>query len=910
VPLFSCNICAYAIDIAARSVGLEDLHPIRFVREYESEGTGDRPYDVDFLDSDGHDLEHGYVADLQTSTLPGSALQAITLVTGPGNTRHGAYRVEAAGAVSAFLYLNVSGTDPTQVDVYEATANTADRCDDGNPCTDDRELEGGQCSHTANMAACWSGVLCSTGDRCEGGECQAGNNDGCVDDDPCTLDACDPAGNLGAGTCLHTADPAKPGCCATDADCVSSSSGCAPAARCSYDPIAQYSMCEGDSQIAGWCCATPTDCNDNDPCTIDRCEGIVNGEGLCRSYSYMDLTEAQIAQYGYDPVSFEDCCVQGKEQQYCADHLVIVDDLVQQDACWYAECVSNVCRYGRNPDPQCCNTSADCVDCAAHDPVTGECTAPDLCTFDACVEHQCVFEFDPLGPGAVNCCQYDLDCNDSLANTIDWCEIHACHHVPMPRYCNTAITPPATCDSFNSSNTNPCLAYECNLTTEQCDGNGISGCCLDDDGCDDGDACTTDVCDALLHTCSHQAVELFNGYKCCNVSLDCFDSNVCTNEACVAHECHYGAVTVSLTQCASGKCCSSNDDVDNDGSADDCQVAGSCTRYQCSNHCCVPKTNLATGECITYLDCEDGDSYTWNVCVGCACDQNPVTTCDETHPACNDLNACTVDSCDLILERCTYTPVPGCCLTKTDCVPVEPDPCNNYLCVSNACVELSVTDCCVGDADTKCDDLDGCTADFCVNGVCQHVPFDGNCCAATADCDDGRDCTVDQCEEGACTHMLLEMTVDGVRCCDTDGACADADPCTQDMCIDNQCSNAAIPDCCAPDGQEVPICDDGDPCTADWCVYGRCRHLAPSHAPGANIPPVCCVIDDDCDDGRDCTADVCGGRRCSHTLLDYGIVNGNKCCNEDSDCFDPVFCIHGSCINNECADTYIGDDCE
>ncbi len=719
----------------------------------------------------------------------------------------------------------------------------------------------------------------------------------CIDTNPCSVDNCQwvTSGGLNQYECRF--GPVAGQCCQSDYECgdpqrcylydnpdtsldndlvnkcyecdymsATADDACDDLDKCTVDSCGQSFFCEHAPIVGAQgepCCMDTADCNDDDPCTIDQCENKVAGQGFCKFYSYLTLSDADITGYGYDPSSFEGCCSVGKELEYCTDHLIVIDNQLQLDACWNVACISNQCRYGKDPNPLCCNTGAECDDCADFDPGTGECVKANVCTIDLCVENECRFQWDPFHPSDEDCCQHTIDCDDDLPNTIDWCSNYLCYHETDPLYCDPGADPPAECPAPP----NPCITYTCNDASNHCDGTGVPGCCLDNDDCDDSDYCSTDVCDPLLHTCSHEVIELIGGKKCCNISTDCYDGKVCTTEACVSHQCRYGAVAVNPTECASGKCCNSNADLNGNSSADDCEVANSCTPFTCANHCCVPKTNLPPGQCITALDCEDGDPYTWNVCTGCTCALNPPTVCDEAHPTCNDSNACTIDSCDFNEKRCKYVAKPNCCVQQADCVPATPDPCTNYQCIKslNICQNSYVPDCCTSDDDTKCNDFNGCTDDFCVNGKCRHNAFDANCCISAADCNDSKECTRDECIDNQCQHSLLASTPSGALCCETDGACTDTMPCTQDTCINNKCENLPVQGCCYPDGQDHPMCEDGNPCTADWCVYGICRHLGPGEAPAsAHIPDTCCIPgcipgDEDCCEPDDnvCTLEEC-----------------------------------------------------
>ncbi len=135
---------------------------------------------------------------------------------------------------------------------------------------------------TANVAdgtACDDGDPCSGGDLCTGGLC-AGET-GCDDGDPCTVDTC----VLGDG-CLHTPNPALPGCgCLNDDECSEFAGVClvgacnADTGLCEAVPAADGAACDDDDACteadvctAGSCGGSLVDCGDGDDCTLDRCE--------------------------------------------------------------------------------------------------------------------------------------------------------------------------------------------------------------------------------------------------------------------------------------------------------------------------------------------------------------------------------------------------------------------------------------------------------------------------------------------------------------------------------------------------------------------------------------------------------------------------------------------------------------
>ncbi len=184
-------------------------------------------------------------------------------------------------------------------------AGAPDPCEDGNDCTDDFCDRQTGCGHTPNTAFCEDGIPCTSGDRCEGGQCQPGANIcGCTVDadcapfqtgDPCqgTLicvdDECvpDPAT---VPTCPPTGDPCQVNTCQ------------AGTGDCAIEPARNGTPCDdanactpNDSCQAGTCLGSgTTPCNDGDPCTEDSCDptegcvttpivpcGPVCGDGGC-----------------------------------------------------------------------------------------------------------------------------------------------------------------------------------------------------------------------------------------------------------------------------------------------------------------------------------------------------------------------------------------------------------------------------------------------------------------------------------------------------------------------------------------------------------------------------------------------------------------------------------------------------
>src|SRR5262249_55215737 len=161
-------------------------------------------------------------------------------------------------------------------------------CDDGNPCTTDTCLPVSACQHTSlpNGAACPDATVCNGAETCLAGVCIAGTPLNCNDNNPCTLDTCDPV----AG-CRHT--PVANGTPCPDATVCNGAETCSAGVCVSNAPLNcnDNNACTTDScdavsgcihaPIAG-CrpCGVAADCNDSNPCTNDVCNA-----GVCQNTS-------------------------------------------------------------------------------------------------------------------------------------------------------------------------------------------------------------------------------------------------------------------------------------------------------------------------------------------------------------------------------------------------------------------------------------------------------------------------------------------------------------------------------------------------------------------------------------------------------------------------------------------------
>ena len=117
-----------------------------------------------------------------------------------------------------------------------------------------------------------------------------------------------------------------------------------------------------------------------------------------------------------------------------------------------------------------------------------------------------------------------------------------------------------------------------------------TGCQLDPTLCDDGNACTSDPCDA-------------NG-ECGTAAVDCDDSDFCTDDGCdPGSGCTYGPTT-NPPEASEASC---DDELDND-----CDGAADAEDADCTGFCGDGITQPELGE-----QCDDGNTNPFDGCDQC-----------------------------------------------------------------------------------------------------------------------------------------------------------------------------------------------------------------------------------------------------------------------------------------------------
>jgi len=442
----------------------------------------------------------------------------------------------------------------------------------------------------------------------------------------------------------------------------------------------------------GTCCKTvkkdDTECNKDNKCFTYVCDPAANGgKGGCVEIPKAIPENTKCVEYTCNP-----------------DNGEIISKVVCEKRC------DEILQKGCNDNNEC--TKEECVRKDPKDewsvtceytPIATECNTNNLCKKDWC---------DP-----VDFCKHEEinPCDDQNPCTSDECDPTgnngkgACVFTPNPL-----------------PKSNECVRYTCDTKTGEtienliCDG-GDCGCCTTDAGCDDKNACTTDVCKFRIEG------DVTTGY-CAYDSITCNDNNMCTDDMCLPDTgCEFP--TKAEFPCDDENACT----------IDKCEPElnggkGQCTHTdvplpegdQCHSYTCDGKT----GEAVEHFDegcltCEKDKDCRVDACSipKCIDGGQPNSRCEleDISETCEDENVCTDDSCD---------PEEGCVFT-----PKDEDFCDD----NNACTE-DICDPELGCLHTNitCEHVE----DACHESVCD--PMEG-CLAVTFDCPTSDNCTVTGC---------------------------------------------------------------------------------------------------------------------------------------------------------------------
>ena len=533
-------------------------------------------------------------------------------------------------------------------------------CDDQNPCTTDVCLTDGTCLNESvpNGTACPDNLFCNGDETCQQGVCQLGPPRTCDDGLTCTVDACDEA----ADTCGHT-----PAACNNDGVCDSpceSASNCAGdcgACTCVLDQDGSGSIqiqdvlnvvdcAEGRTPAPGLTCENADlDCDGViDYCDVSRVVCAFNGHPNCCD---MEIVCGACCNSG---ANFNDTCLV-ISQEFCLSLLIDAGEYLGD---------------GTACDPYPC----DATGCTAD----SDCDDQNVCTDDFCLaDGTCVNESVPNGTACPDnlfcngeelcvqgsCSQFaPLTCDDGLACTADSCDEVADTCVNIAAGCNNDGVCDSPCE-FAGNCPGDCGACICVLDQ---DGSGglinivdllhVADCaegrtpapgltCGDADLDCDGDI---DYCDVSRVFCAFVGMA-----NCCEVDMPC--GACCNSGDSFGHPC----LVVSQPFCEAGL-------IITDGT------------YLGDGTVCDPWPCDAT-PCVTDADCHDGNACTTDTCSsGGLCENMPAPdgapcsdalfcngdeachlgACMAGPPrSCDDLNPCTIDTCDALVDACTHTSI-------------------------------------------------------------------------------------------------------------------------------------------------------------------------------------------------------------------------------------------------------------
>src|SRR5438094_1298117 len=418
------------------------------------------------------------------------------------------------------------------------------------------------------------------------------------------------------------------------------------------------------------------------------------------------------------------------------------------------------------------------------------------------------------------------DCDQGPSNgTAGSCCSASCRFQPSTTVCRAAANECDVADSCTGS------SATCPADTVKAAGTACT---------DDGNPCTTDVCDgtAGAPACTHPAGNA--GAACRAAAGECDVAETCD-----------GSSTACPTDFfkASGTTCT---DDGNPCTTDVCNGTSATCTHPAGNPGAVCRA--AAGECDAAETCT-GTSTTCPADAkqpagtACTADANPCTLdqCDGstnacTHPAGNAGAVCRAGAgeCD-VAETCTGTsttcPTNAFKANGTACTddgnPCTPDVCNG---TSATCTHPAGNAGAVcRAAAAECDVAETCT------GTSATCPTDAKQPAGTACTADTNPCTLDQCDgsTNTCTHPAGNA---GTVCRAAAGECDLAETCTG---TSTTCPTPAD----ASKASGTTCAADGNVCTADGCGGSAttCTH------PAGNAGTVCRAAAGECDLAESCT---------------------------------------------------------
>jgi hypothetical protein len=313
-------------------------------------------------------------------------------------------------------------------------------CDDGNICNNDSCVSGVCAAPTPKAGNCPDATVCNGAEVCGNGTCNPGTPLNCNDNNPCTVDSCDPV--LG---CKHVAVEAGTSC---DNDA---------------------NKCNGTAKCDGTECKplAAVDCDDGNICTTDSCTAAT---GVCvHTNNTLDCSDNNLCTL-VDKCSGGTCM--GSGEPNCNDNEACTTDSCDRTkGCLHAAVAENTpCDDGND-----CSTGDKCIAGKCSFVMGKDCNDNNPCTKDSCSANVC-------GP---------VPENDTTPCVFDRCHINS--------ECQAGKCSQG--DAINCDDGNPCTTDSCDAASGCKHVNADGGDCSDNDACTTADKCAGGKCVGTQMTC-------------------------------------------------------------------------------------------------------------------------------------------------------------------------------------------------------------------------------------------------------------------------------------------------------------------------------------------------------------------------------------------------------------------------
>jgi len=648
--------------------------------------------------------------------------------------------------------------------------------------------------------------------------------------------------------------------CVTTSECI---------AKCKPKNACETVHCERNPNNTVSCISTVNTCDDNKTCTLDSCDIKT---GTCVN-KYIVSNSCPPAGYCEKNL---DC------QKWAINN--------QISTCQTPICNSTLGSCQAIPNANDCPAPY----CAQNCETTNYCQTP-ICRFDINNKLQCEFKRKNCNDNndcTTDSCDPQTGCKNIFDNTITGCQNPKCNNGSDCSQWSIQRNLTSNCkQAFCDSKTSTCRAIyidnpQCNPSFPTCVKTCVpkshcesAQCIVDGDtnavecrkstiNCDDGNNCTTDVCDPNSG-CKNSYVVSNQCPQFCKTSLDCAAWGVNQN---LSLSCQVAICNRTTTSC---QAVNDTSNLNCKNLTTECQLL--CKPYNaCDQVSCIRKSSKSNRlTCVhSALICNDNKTCTKDSCnikTGC----NFVFQYDGSNclkPCNKDLDCtswavsqklsdkCQVAVCDNNSGSCKAVqgPLTSKCNTTNQCKTTFDCPQSNFGTV--CCVDSGLKKCCDNKCkyDTDCPSPNKNEWGYCVKndqGVksCTYIPI----CKNNTGCDDHNPCTKDVCivDYGFCRHTPQ---------------CLDNTLCHDHICIPSS------------DKQSFTCKNPKKTCTKDpQLVDKNFNNLTPKQQSewlGQCSPLqgcVTCVVNSQCDDQDGCTIDSCVNQFCTHVPI------GNEWCDPE-----------------------------